>query len=99
MKHLSVDQDALAALCHRWKIGELAVFGSVLRPDFGADSDIDLLIRFAPDAPWDLFDLVNLREELESLFGRSVDLVEEQALVDPYRRREILNRRQVFYAA
>lgn len=96
---LTVPARELELLCSRWKIRELALFGSVLRSDFGPDSDIDCLVTFAPEARWSLFDLVGLQDELESLFGRPVDLVEKNALRNPFRRREILRTHRVLYAA
>jgi uncharacterized protein len=99
MTHIRIDEKKVASLCSRWKIRELALFGSVLRDDFRADSDVDVLVDFQRDALWDLFDLVTLREELSALVGRPVDLVERQALVNPFRRREILDHLETLYAA
>jgi predicted nucleotidyltransferase len=90
---------ALIDLCRRWQILELAVFGSVARGSDGADSDIDLLVTFAPNAPWDVLDILDLRAELADLFGRAVDLVEEKAIRNPYRRASILRDKSVLYAA
>jgi len=73
-----VPPDALAAFCARWKVAELALFGSVLRDDFGPDSDIDVLVRFEPHAT--LFDLGPMEHDLAGLFGRKVDLVERAAV-------------------
>jgi len=50
----------------------------------------DVLVSFRPDAPWHLMHLVEMREELEQIFGREVDLVEKSALRNPFRRHEIL---------
>lgn len=75
------------------------MFGSVLRPDFGPASDIDVLVSFAPDAAWSYWDWPAMTERLEEIFGRPVDLVEKAALRNPFRRREILNTRRVIYAA
>ena len=86
-------------MCRRWQINELALFGSVLRDDFRPDSDVDILVDFKSDARWDLYDLVVMREELSELLGRWVDLVERQALVNPFRRREILSHKETLYAA
>jgi predicted nucleotidyltransferase len=80
-------------------VHELALFGSVLRDDFNPESDVDVLVRFEPGAPWDLWDLIDMREELERFFARPVDLVEQEGLRNPYRRREILRTREVVYAA
>lgn len=57
IQHLHIPDDALAAFCARWKVTELALFGSALRGDFGPGSDVDLLVTFAPDAHWSLLDL------------------------------------------
>ena len=89
----------LAALCRKWRVAELALFGSVLRADFRPDSDIDVLVTFAPDATWDLMDVVTMKDELEALLGRPVDLVEKPAIRNPILRREILARNEVVYAA
>jgi predicted nucleotidyltransferase len=88
----------IAEFCQRWKITEFALFGSVLRNDFRPDSDVDVLVSFAPDAEWNLFDLVKMQEELETLFQRQVDLVEKAGLRNPFRRHEILQTCQVIYA-
>jgi hypothetical protein len=85
--------------CRRWKIDELSLFGSVLRDDFGPDSDVDVLVSFSPNAPWHLMHLVEMREELEQIFGRDVDLVEKGALRNPFRKHEILTTMQTLYAA
>lgn len=89
----------IEAYCQKWRIAELALFGSVLREDFSAESDIDVLVTFDLDARWSLFDLVDMRDELETLLGRSVDLVTRGGLRNPFRRHEILTSRQVVYAA
>lgn len=72
--------DRLAALCERWKVARLAVFGSVLRADFRPDSDVDFLATFAPDSRWSLLDLAGMQCELEDMVGRRVDLVDAAAL-------------------
>jgi uncharacterized protein len=60
----------LEELCRRWQVSELALFGSVLRDDFRPDSDVDVLVTFAPGAHWSLFDRVRMQKELESILGR-----------------------------
>lgn len=94
---LTRDPDLLERFCSRWKISELAVFGSALRDDFGADSDVDLLVTFVPGAEWTLFDIADMRQELGELFGREVDLIERNALRNPFRRYEIMRTRRVIY--
>jgi len=78
---------------------EFSLFGSILREDFRPESDVDVLVTFAPEAQVSLFDLVQMQIELESLFGRPVDVVEKDALRNPFRKREILSTAQVVYAA
>ena len=96
---LDIPDDKLADFCRRWKIIELALFGSVLRDDFNDDSDIDVLVTFADDARWSLLDFVSARQELQDLLGRKVDLVEKPAIRNPFRRYEILRTHEVIYAA
>ena len=97
--HLTIDRARLGDFCRKWKVAELSFFGSVLRDDFRPDSDVDVLVSFEPDAGWTLLDLVSMRREIAEVLGRSVDLVEEAALRNPYRRSAILRSKQVVYAA
>lgn len=93
-------EDQIENFCQKWKIIELSLFGSVLRADFRADSDLDVLVTFAPNAPWTILDLVTMEQELASLAGREVDLVERRVIEksqNPIRRAEILNSAQVLY--
>lgn len=96
---LTVPRDRIADLCRRWKVAELSFFGSVMRDDFRPDSDVDVLVAFEPDAEWSLFDVVTMKQELESLLGRRVDLVEEAALRNPFRRSAIQQSKHQVYAA
>lgn len=98
-KNINVPYGQLAAFCRRWKIEEFALFGSVLRNDFGPESDIDVLVTFDPSAQWSLFNLAAMQLELEEMFGRPVDLVERRGLQNPFRRRAILNSLEVIYAS
>lgn len=94
-----IDPHQIADFCRRWKVTELALFGSVLRDDFRPDSDVDVLVTFESGAPWTLWDLSRMRFELEAIFGRKVDLVEKKALRNPFRRQAILADQRVVYAA
>jgi predicted nucleotidyltransferase len=96
---LPVPTETIEAFCRKWRIVEFALFGSVLRGDFGPDSDVGVLVTFEPTAPWSLWDLIDMRDELRAVFGRPVDLVEERSLSNPFRRRAILRSKQVIYAA
>lgn len=94
-----ISPDQLASFTRRWQVRELSLFGSVLRDDFGPASDVDVLISFQADAPWSLWDLTAMEDELGSLTGRSVDLVEKEGLRNPYRREQILSTRKVIYVS
>ena len=96
---IHASSDILAAFCRKWKIVELSLFGSVLRNDFSPDSDIDVLVTFAPEAKWSLLDLSRMQDELSNLLGRNVDLVDIKGLRNPFRRREILATKEVVYAS
>ena len=96
---ITIPQKKLNEFCRRWNVVEFAVFGSALREDFNSESDVDVLVTFAPDAEISLFDIAQMQIELERLYRRSVDLIEKASLRNPYRRREILQTAQVLYAA
>jgi len=95
---LDIDEESLAALCRRYRVTELALFGSVLRDDFRPDSDVDVLYELDASADVDLFDLARLRNELSDLVGREVDLVWRDGLHWVIRDR-VLADAQVVYAA
>jgi len=102
MSVLSIPRREISSFCRRWKIAELALFGSVLRSDFSPKSDIDVLVTFASNEHWSLFDLARMKEELEKIFGREVDLVEKTAVKKSknwIRRKAILESAEVVYAA
>jgi len=77
---ITIEQAAIAAFCRQWGLVELALFGSVLRDDFRADSDVHVLATFAPGRRPSLDDLLGMQDELEAIFGRRVDLVERRGL-------------------
>jgi predicted nucleotidyltransferase len=92
-----IPADRIADFARRWKITEFAVFGSVLRDDFGAESDVDVLVSFDPTATWSLWDLTTMEDELVTIIGRNIDLVEKEGLRNPFRRQHILAARMVIY--
>jgi len=96
--HIQYDHQALEDLCRRWKVKRLAFFGSVLRDDFGPESDVDVLYEFMPEASigWDI---VTFEDELSELFGgRKIDLVPFK-YISKYIRKRVLNEAQIQYAA
>lgn len=96
---LHVSLADIEAYCQRWQITEFALFGSVLRDDFRPDSDVDVLITFAPSYRLTLSSWLDMQEEIENLFGRKVDLTQKQLLKNPYSRAEILKTNRVIYAS
>ncbi len=97
---IDIPEAKIADFCRRWKIVELSLFGSVLREDFGTESDVDVLVTFERGAGWSYWDWPAMQDELSALFGgRRVDLIENEAVQNPFRRRRILGARQVLYAA
>ncbi len=95
---LSIPKDELAAFCRAHGIRRLAIFGSALRADFGAESDIDVLVEFAPDRIPGLLGVAGMEIELSALFGgRKVDLRTPEDL-SRYFRQEVLDTAEVQYA-
>ncbi len=104
MHRLSLDlhEPQLADFCRRWKISELAVFGSALGDNFRPDSDVDVLVTFARGVRWSLLDLVTMQDELSNLWKRPVDLLTRRAVERSQnwiRRKAILESAEVVYAA
>ena len=100
--NIQVSQRGIEDFCERWQITELALFGSALREDFGPDSDVDVLVSFDRDAKLTLFDISRMEQELESVFGRRVDLVSRRGIEasrNHLRRRAILESAEVIYGA
>lgn len=99
---IGVPMPAIEAFCNRWQVQELALFGSVLRDDFGPDSDIDMLVRFRTQRTPGLFGIFDMEQELAELLGRRIDLVHRPAIEGSrnyIRRKAILESARVVYAA
>ena len=99
---IMISREEVTAFCRRWRIVELALFGSVLRDDFGSESDVDVLVRFHPEVQHGLLDMARMRQELSRMLGRKVDLVERTVVEGSrnyIRRRSILQTAEVVYAA
>jgi predicted nucleotidyltransferase len=97
---IQLPEAKISNFCERWKISELALFGSVLRNDFRPDSDLDVLVTFSFDADWSLFDHVQMQQELAKILERKVDLVSKRAIERSQnwiRRREILETAKIIY--
>ncbi|HUT74915.1 MAG TPA: nucleotidyltransferase family protein [Armatimonadota bacterium] len=93
---IPIDRERLAAFCRRHHIRRLALFGSVLRDDFGPDSDVDVLVEFAPGhVPG--FAFISMQTELSEILGRKVDL-NTPGFLSPYFRDEVLQAAEVQHA-
>lgn len=96
---IEIDARRIGEFCRRWRITELALFGSALRDDFHPDSDVDVLVTFAPEARWGWGEMDRMQEELKEVFGREVDLVEKETVRNPFIRHHILHNHRIVYAA
>lgn len=99
---IKIPKAKLADFCKRWNVSEFAIFGSALSADFRPDSDVDVLISFAPQAQITLFDMVHMQDELKAIFGRDVDLVSKRGVENSrnyLRRKNILDSAQVIHVA
>jgi predicted nucleotidyltransferase len=96
---MDIPEKKIAQFCRDHKISEFAVFGSILRDDFGPTSDVDVLVTFTDDCGYSLLDLAMIKEQLQAIFNREVDIVEKASLKNPFRKKEILDHMEVIYAA
>lgn len=99
-ERLGISPEDIAQFCQHWNITELALFGSVLNNQFHADSDIDILIRFAPNARQGLLTIAKIKHELETRIGRQVDIALKESIENSenwIRRHEILKTSLVIY--
>ena len=90
MRLIENNMPKIAALCRKHKVSRLYVFGSVLTGRFGDDSDVDFVVSFNKAEVGDYFDnFFDFKYALEELFGRPVDLLEEQTIRNPYLKRNV----------
>lgn len=94
---IPLDRQKIIDFCRRWKIVRMAFFGSVLREDFRPDSDVDVMLAYARDIDWFAYDYLSMKEEMERLFQRKVDLIEEGMIRNPVKRRCIYQNLEVIY--
>jgi hypothetical protein len=95
---MQVDGPSLAAVCRRYGVKELSLFGSAVRGEMRPESDVDILVEFEPGVRMGLIKFESLVDELESLAGRKVDLVTKRGL-KPWVRPTVLKDARVIYAA
>lgn len=98
MKLLKQHIEDITRLCRIYKVSRLFAFGSVLQETFNEESDIDLIVDFDKVSLEEYADnYFNLKQELECIFNRPVDLLEEQAIKNPYFKNEIDKEKQLIY--
>jgi uncharacterized protein len=99
---VELPMEKIAEFCQHWQIAEFALFGSVLRDDFRPDSDVDILVTFSPNSKRGLTETIQMRDELQAIFERKVDLIVKAAIERSdnwLRRKNILESAETIYAA
>ena len=98
MNLIEKNMDAIFALCKQHRVKELFIFGSILTKKFNDSSDIDFLVQFENIDILDYFDnYMDFKEKLENLFGRPVDLLENQAIRNPIFRKVLDREKRLIY--
>jgi predicted nucleotidyltransferase len=95
-----ISKSRLIDFCRRWKVTRVELFGSALREDFSANSDVDFLVTFEEGGSPDFFAFARMQRELEALIGRRVDVMTRRAVEqspNPERKREILDSVKTIY--
>jgi uncharacterized protein len=98
---IAIDQEKIKAFCEKWKVVEFSLFGSVLTDEFRPDSDVDVMVKVAPEAHPTLFSMVDMEDELRIIIGRDVDLLTRSSVVrseNYLMRKSILSNVMTFYA-
>jgi predicted nucleotidyltransferase len=95
---IDIPGSRLAEFCGLHHIRKLSLFGSVLREDFRAESDVDVLVEFEKGQPVGLIGLARMERELSALLGRKVDM-NTAGFISPYYRDEVLKEAEVLYVA
>jgi hypothetical protein len=99
---IPIDAERIATFCQKWKIVEFSLFGSVLTDSFDAQSDVDVMVEFAADARWGMWDLYDMEEDLKAIYGRKVDLMTRRSITkseNHLMRNSILSGARTLYAA
>jgi predicted nucleotidyltransferase len=102
MNKIELPISKIVDFCDRWHIIEFALFGSILRDDFRFDSDVDVLVTFAPETKRGLSETLQMKDELQAIFGRQVDFIVKTTIERSenwLRRKNILESAQIIYAA
>jgi hypothetical protein len=95
---IDIHYDDIVKVCQKYNIVELSIFGSAIRDDFGAESDVDILVSFDVNAHSTIADLLDLKDIFMVILNRDVDIVEKEGLVNPIRKEDILSTKEILYA-
>src|SRR2546430_1718262 len=96
---INIPLKQIEEFCHKYGVEELALFGSVLREDFGPASDVDVMLKFKTGYGFTFENTPDIQDDLASIFGRPVDVIEKGRIRNPFRRQAIMNSYRVVYAA
>jgi uncharacterized protein len=96
---IDIPTDKIEVFCRKYGVEEFSLFGSVLRDDFGPDSDVDVMLKFAPGHGFTFENTPDILAELEAIFGREVDVIEKGRIRNPFRRHAIMSGYRVIHAA
>ena len=96
---IDIPLSAVKAFCEKYGVEEFSLFGSVLRDDFGPQSDVDVMLKFKAGHGFSFENTPRIYEELEAIFGRPVDVIEKGRIRNPFRRQAIMSSYQVIHAA
>ena len=96
---IALPMERIKAFCEKFGVEEFSLFGSILREDFGPESDVDVMLKFKPGRGFTFENTPDIQDELERIFGRPVDVIEKGRIRNPFRRDAIMNNYRVVYAA
>ncbi len=96
---IELPMQLIGEFCRKYGVEQFALFGSVLREDFGPDSDVDVMLKFKPGHGFTFENTPDIQDELTAMFGRPVDVIEIGRIRNPFRRHAIMNSYRVVYAA
>ncbi len=89
----------IESFCDKYGVKEFSLFGSILREDFGPESDVDVMLKFKPGYGFTFENTPDIEDELKSIFARPVDVIEKGRIRNPFRHHAIMNSYRVVYAA
>src|SRR5688572_22551967 len=95
---IDIPIDRVEAFCRKYGVAEFALFGSVLRDDFRPDSDVDVMLTFAPGHGFTFENTPEIQADLEAMFERPVDVLEKGRIRNPFRRHAIMSNYRVIHA-